>query len=722
MPIVVSNLDQNLDVNEDAPRNLNPITLSEASEEIEFTVRLTLSNSAAGVIILNDEADTTHALIGNTDLLNALLATARFMPADNWNGEVSITVAVETSGEPTQTGAIDLTVTAVNDPPTGAVIIHGLPTQGQALTAINTLADPDGMGEVTYQWRANGADIEGADGEAFTLTQDQVVKAITVIASYEDEAGNAEAVTSSPSAVVANVNDAPAGTVSTSGLAQVGRTLTADTSRLTDLDGLGEFSYEWRVDGEFIGDDASLTLMPGMLGKSVTVRIGYEDGYGTEETVTSAGVTVAAAPPTEPVPTVETKTVAGRTITTETIVGPDGIPRQTVTMPPNFTPSAPPVELALLPAMNALFATVPGSFGLTSRGPADFINLQQLLSEINSDIMRAMLEAQQAIQAQNDMMLQNLVFSAGQFQNVPDPITLVGRPTGFDALLIDMTQDMIARLPGPPTIDLSHIDLAYIAGPAKLVGGSGKQLIFGDGAKQSMVLGEGDDELHGGGGADTVGSGSGADALFGDEGGDSVFGGEDGDQLFGGADADTVQGNTGDDLVQGNQGDDLLYGGQGADIVRGGQGDDVAYGDLGNDLVFGDLGADSLQGGAGNDIVQGNQGADTAVGGAGADRIYGGQGADRLEGGDGNDTLSGDLGDDLLTGGAGSDVFLLFAGAGVDRVTDFTFADHVVLARDIGFSVRQEGADTVVDLGVEGRMVLTGVQFGALPEGWLTLA
>ena len=44
----------------------------------------------------------------------------------------------------------------INDAPTGAVSIAGVPTEAQVLTASNTLADDDGLGAISYQWQRNG--------------------------------------------------------------------------------------------------------------------------------------------------------------------------------------------------------------------------------------------------------------------------------------------------------------------------------------------------------------------------------------------------------------------------------------------------------------------------------------------------------------------------------------------------------------------------------------
>ncbi|MEO5332264.1 MAG: M64 family metallopeptidase [Magnetococcus sp. YQC-5] len=88
--------------------------------------------------------------------------------------------------------------------PTGSVTITGTPTQGQILTAANTLADADGIGNVSYQWKAGGADILGAITSVLFLDEAQVGKVITVTANYTDGHGTKESVSSSAtSAVVA---------------------------------------------------------------------------------------------------------------------------------------------------------------------------------------------------------------------------------------------------------------------------------------------------------------------------------------------------------------------------------------------------------------------------------------------------------------------------------------------------------------------------------------
>ena len=101
----------------------------------------------------------------------------------------------------------------VNNSPSGSVTITGTAVQGQSLTASNNLSDADGIpsagaGVLTYQWKANGTAINGATGSSYSLTQADVGKSITVTASYIDNAGTSEAVTSASTAAVTGLSGA----------------------------------------------------------------------------------------------------------------------------------------------------------------------------------------------------------------------------------------------------------------------------------------------------------------------------------------------------------------------------------------------------------------------------------------------------------------------------------------------------------------------------------
>ncbi|MEQ8525227.1 BspA family leucine-rich repeat surface protein [Gracilimonas sp.] len=228
---------------------------------------------------------------GGIDIAGATAST--YTLTQNDVGSVITVAASYTDGEGTAesvTSAGTASVVNVNDVPTGSITISGTAQEDETLTASNTLADEDGLGAITYQWQRGGVDIAGATASTYTLTQSDVGSVITVAASYTDGEGTAESVTSAETSSVANVNDAPTGSVTISGIAQEDETLTASNT-LADADGLGTISYQWQRDGIDISGatNSTYTLTLADVGSVITVIASYTDGEGTSESVTSAG-------------------------------------------------------------------------------------------------------------------------------------------------------------------------------------------------------------------------------------------------------------------------------------------------------------------------------------------------------------------------------------------------------------------------------------------------
>ncbi|MGB5260112.1 MAG: hypothetical protein WBO34_06245, partial [Gammaproteobacteria bacterium] len=181
-------------------------------------------------------------------------------------------------------------VTNVNNAPTGSVAISGTPTEDQVLTASNTLADADGLGAISYQWYRDGVAIGGAIAGTYTLGDADVGTTITVVASYTDGYGTSEAVTSAGVGPIANVNDALVGAPTITGTVAEDQMLSADTSGISDADGLGAFSYQWYRDGGAIAGATGATYTTGDadVGAQISVQTSYTDMHGTNESVTSA--------------------------------------------------------------------------------------------------------------------------------------------------------------------------------------------------------------------------------------------------------------------------------------------------------------------------------------------------------------------------------------------------------------------------------------------------
>ena len=99
-------------------------------------------------------------------------------------------------------------------------------------------------------------------------------------------------------------NSVATGTPTISGTAQVGETLTADTSGIADTDGLTgvSYSYQWiRNDGTSDTDiqnatGSSYTLVDVDEGQTIKVEVSFTDDAGNDETLTSTATDAVEAP------------------------------------------------------------------------------------------------------------------------------------------------------------------------------------------------------------------------------------------------------------------------------------------------------------------------------------------------------------------------------------------------------------------------------------------
>ena len=102
-------------------------------------------------------------------------------------------------------------------------------------------------------------------------------------------------------AVAAKPNTPATGAPTITGTAQVGQTLTAATSGISDADGLGTFSYQWiRVDSGADADisgatSSTYTLVAADQGKTIKVKVSFTDDASNAETLTSAATSPVTA-------------------------------------------------------------------------------------------------------------------------------------------------------------------------------------------------------------------------------------------------------------------------------------------------------------------------------------------------------------------------------------------------------------------------------------------
>ena len=225
-----------------------------------------------------------------------------------------------------------------NSPATGAPAISGTVRAGETLTADTSgITDADGLTNVSYsyQWLADDSDIQDSTGSTYTLTDDDVGKAISVRATFTDNAGNEESLTSGATAEVTAKPNTPAmGAPTIDGTAQVGETLTALTNGIADADGLTNvsYSYQWLADDSDIGGETASTyaVSDAAVGKAISVRVTFTDDRDNEESLTSEATAEVEARPNSPAtgaPTISGTVQAGQTLTADTsgIADADGL-------------------------------------------------------------------------------------------------------------------------------------------------------------------------------------------------------------------------------------------------------------------------------------------------------------------------------------------------------------------------------------------------------------
>ena len=117
----------------------------------------------------------------------------------SWENEVEVLVSLKKT---------------VNAPATGKPAVTGEARVDETLTAgVSGITDENGIPEdatFTYQWVAGDGtadgDIDGANGQTYTLTSAEVGKLIKVRVGFTDSDGFAESVTSDPTGAVAGTN------------------------------------------------------------------------------------------------------------------------------------------------------------------------------------------------------------------------------------------------------------------------------------------------------------------------------------------------------------------------------------------------------------------------------------------------------------------------------------------------------------------------------------
>jgi hypothetical protein len=269
-------------------------------------------------------------LLSNSMVGNRIRATVSYVDAEGFSENL--------------TSAATSTITNTND--VGLISISGTAAENEILTA--SITDTDGLigVSISYQWQSstngtNWSNISGATSSTLLLTNNLVNRTIRVLASYTDQLGTNETLTSSATSSVVNVNNA--GSVLLAGIPLQGQTLTA---LIVDDDGVpgAGVTYQWQstdnngVSWQSISGATSSTflLTESYIGTKLRVLASYEDSYGTTESITSVSTNTilnindVGSVAITYVVNVDGSPVQGATLTA-VVTDPDGINNATIT-------------------------------------------------------------------------------------------------------------------------------------------------------------------------------------------------------------------------------------------------------------------------------------------------------------------------------------------------------------------------------------------------------
>ncbi|WP_321277125.1 DUF4347 domain-containing protein [Thiomicrorhabdus indica] len=474
-----------------------------------------LADSEAGVQII-DVSDPTNPTITQTILpergeegstQDVAYANGTVFIADYGNAFLSYT-QTENTAFSTASDTVSLTVNE-NSLPTGEVQVEGTVQQGQTLTASNTLADEDGLGDISYQWLRDGQAITGVTGETYTLTSADVGAEISVSASYTDGQGTDEIVTSTATSIVSALPTPPP-PVPTE----------APTPEPTEP--------PTEAPTEAPTPEPTVDTVDG-----VTVETQEESDENGNQTTT-----INVAPTTDERD--EDEQTENRDLADIPIASDEqGNPVVQVSIPTGVGFNA----QAVTPATNEN-----GDLATTLREL--LISASEPRTESEEDLNEIIQEGIDAYvptvndEAQVTVRTVTLSTAEGRDGPVPsEPIIVTGamgtgeddldNPDRQEALVID-----VRDLPSGTVLQLDNVEFAIVIGATSINGGEGRNIVSGDGSSQFIVLGEADDILKGGAGNDTIGSRGGDDELYGGSGDDILFGGTDDDLIDGGVGTD----------------------------------------------------------------------------------------------------------------------------------------------------------------------------------------
>jgi len=249
---------------------LNSVTgngnATQTTTQLTFTFNQTITDLTAESIIL----ETTNITGTITKGILSGVGSTYTLPISGFTSEGSLTVTVVKSGH-NISGSHFVNINYYIPPLTGTINIIGTLQTGQIITA--DISNLNGVGDPIYQWK-RGSTVVGTNSYAYTVVSSDVGNTnFTVTVTRANYTGS---IISNPMLT---------GSVSISGTAYQGQTLTANTA---SLGGTGTISYQWKRGTTNIGTNSNTYILQAAdVGSRITVTTtrsgcsGYITSYQT---------------------------------------------------------------------------------------------------------------------------------------------------------------------------------------------------------------------------------------------------------------------------------------------------------------------------------------------------------------------------------------------------------------------------------------------------------
>lgn len=638
---------------------VNVVNIDE-SASANFSVSGTAQEGGSLTASLTDVSDPDGGIAGTsfqwqmlvdgewTDIAGENSATLNVPGDQSYVGaDVRVVATIDdTAGGSTSFTSDPQTIANVDDEASGTLTLSGSAQEGGSLSTSFIASDADGsFDSVDYQWQVfvagagtdsvNGVggtwtNIAGETTGLFNIPADQSYVGMTVraVVTTLDVLGGTTVFNSAPE-TIANVNDAPTGTVTISGTAAEDAVLTASNT-LADEDGLGTVSYQWLRDGQAIGGATGSTYTQAQadVGHVISVSASYTDGQGGSESVTSD--------PTGTVANVEDEATGTLGVTGSAQEGGSLAASLTGVLDEDGATST---SYHWQIFVGGTWSDISGANGATLNIPSDqsYVGQQVRVVAITTDALGGTTQftsAGQTIANVNDAPGAPSDTDGTSGATVAENLAIGGN-VGIDANATDPDGDTLAYYfkvgSGDAVQTLGHFTIDAATGVVTLA--TALDYETATGFSLTIYASDGIAESSSG---FTVNVSNVVEHPFTESGDGSLASPVDFNAMPNGAyDFDTSRYSAlgGDDYVR---------------LPN------LGSVDAGNPWDY----SQAFNGGAGNDLIQGSDQADRINGDDGTDRLFGGAGADVLNGGAGLDALIGGAGADRLTGGAGTDVFI----------------------------------------------------------------